>query len=358
MCINRQKLALLQENCEKMVTIEIFVYVCIASIMAFCANVMKKKGLFKKLDLIYFSVLLTLIISQIIITALIFSPILPQTGDSNPSTILICIGAILALGLIYVITCIVESSTETHEYARKFTLSAMFIILGASFCAILIQPSETDMDLYRMPFALALCIGMVYYPPALDQLIGRHQHNHRQILSHKNMSSKISQELQRVKLTLTASANTPISYRKMESRGSFSEQCSHICLRWNEVLIPFYEYVSTYIPHKRTVSAPCIPSEKSKVVIVPCIPHCSVHSQYGCTEPNTFTGDFAHRFSGFLRPSVEQTATTRDTPQVSETQEKTQQVRCFCWGVSLLTELKNPEITSHFQSTRGFCTSQ
>ena len=56
---------------------------------------------------------------------------------------------------------------------------------------------------------------------------------------------------------------TPHSYRKMESRGSFSEQCSHICLRWNEVLIPFYWYVSTYIPHKRTVLAPCIPSEKS-----------------------------------------------------------------------------------------------
>ena len=79
------------------------------------------------------------------------------------------------------------------------------------------------------------------------------------------MSSKISQELQRVKLTLTASANTPMSYRKMESRGSFSEQCSHICLRWNEVLIPFYEYVSTYTSHKLTVSAPCIPFEKSVV---------------------------------------------------------------------------------------------
>ena len=80
------------------------------------------------------------------------------------------------------------------------------------------------------------------------------------------MSSKISQELQRVKLTLTASANTPISYRKMESRGSFSEQCSHICLRWNEVLIPLLiQYVSTYTPHKPTISAPCIPSEKSGV---------------------------------------------------------------------------------------------
>ena len=153
-----------------MVIIEVFVYVCIASMMVFCTNVMRKKGLLKKLDFIYFSILLILIISQIIITALISSPILPQTGDSNPPTILICIGAILALALIYIITRIVESSTETHEYARKFTLSAMFIVLGASFCAILIWPSETDMDLYRMPFALALCLGMKYYPPVLDRL--------------------------------------------------------------------------------------------------------------------------------------------------------------------------------------------
>lgn len=155
-----------------MVIIELFTYVSIISMMVFCANVMKKKGLLKKLDSIYFFLLLTLIISQIIITAIISSPILPQTEDSNPSTILICIGAILALALIYIITRIVESSTETHEYARKFTLSAMFIVLGASFCAILIWPSETNMDLYRMPFALALCIGMVYYPSTLDQLIG------------------------------------------------------------------------------------------------------------------------------------------------------------------------------------------
>ena len=154
-----------------MVIIEIFVYVCIVSMMAFCANVKRKKGLLKKLDFIYFSVLLTLIISQIIITVLIFSPILPQTEDSNPPIILICIGAIFALALIYVITRVVESSTETHEYARKFTLSAMFIMLGVSFCGILIWFPETETDLYRMPFALALCIGMVYYPLALDQLI-------------------------------------------------------------------------------------------------------------------------------------------------------------------------------------------
>ena len=151
-----------------MVIIELFVYLSIISMMVVCVNVMRKKGLFKKLDFLYFCVLLTLIISQII--APIFSPILPQIRDSNPPIILICIGTILALALIYFITRMVESSTETQEYARVSTLWAMFIALGMSCCAILIWLPETKMDLYRMPFALALCIGMKYYPPMLDQL--------------------------------------------------------------------------------------------------------------------------------------------------------------------------------------------
>ena len=153
-----------------MVIIELFVYVSIISMMVVCANVMRKRGLFKKLDFLYFCVLLTLIISQIIITALIFSPILPQIQDSNPPIILVCIGTILVLALIYFITRIAESSTEIQEYARVFALWAMFIALGMSFCAILIWLPETEMDLYRMPFALALCIGMAYYPPALERL--------------------------------------------------------------------------------------------------------------------------------------------------------------------------------------------
>ena len=151
-----------------MVIIELFVYVSIISMMVVCVNVMRKRELFKKSDFLYFCVLLTLIISQII--APIFSPILPQIRDSNPPIILICIGTILALALIYFVTRMVESSTETQEYARVSTLWAMFIALGMSFCAILIWLPETKMDLYRMPFALALCIGMTYYPPVLDRL--------------------------------------------------------------------------------------------------------------------------------------------------------------------------------------------
>ena len=153
-----------------MVIIELFVYVFIVSMMVVCVNVMKKKGLFKKLDFLYFCVLLSLIISQIIIiTALIF--ISPQSLDSIPFITPICLGAILALVLIYFITRITESSTDIQEYARISTTWAMFIVFGASFCAILIWMPDTILDLYRMPFAFALCIGMQYYSPILDQLV-------------------------------------------------------------------------------------------------------------------------------------------------------------------------------------------
>ena len=46
----------------------------------------------------------------------------------------------------------------------------MFLVLGISFCMLLIKFPDTKADLFRMPLALALCIGMEYYPSVLDQL--------------------------------------------------------------------------------------------------------------------------------------------------------------------------------------------
>ena len=152
-----------------MVIIELFVYVFIVSMMVVSVYFMKKRELFKKLDFLYFCVLLSLIISQIIIiTALIF--ISPQSLDSISFITPICIGTILVLALIYFITRITESSTDIQEYALISTTWAMFIAFGASYCAILIWFPKTKIDLYRLPIALALCIGMQYYPPVLDQL--------------------------------------------------------------------------------------------------------------------------------------------------------------------------------------------
>ena len=149
--------------------IELFVYVSIASMMIVCVNVMNKRGIVKKSDFIYFCVLLSLIISQIIITTALIIRGTSQSTDSIPPISLICIGAILALALIYIVTLILESSTEIREYARTSTEWATYIAFIASFCAILLW--GTQIDLYRMPFALALCIGMQYYPSALDRLV-------------------------------------------------------------------------------------------------------------------------------------------------------------------------------------------
>ena len=154
-----------------MVIIELFVYVFIVSMMVVCVNVMKKKGLFKKLDFLYFCVLLSLITTQIFFsTTHLFFSISPQKQDSIPLITPICLGTILALALIYFITRITESSTETQEDARVWIGWAMFLVLMASFCALLVGLPDTIIDLDRMPFALALCIGMIYYPPVLDRL--------------------------------------------------------------------------------------------------------------------------------------------------------------------------------------------
>ena len=153
-----------------MMIIELFVYVFIASMMVVCVNVMDKTGIVKKSDFIFFYVLLSLIISQII-TVLIFNPDIPQLQGDIPSITYVSIGTILVLGLIYIITLIVESSTEIQEYARTSTGWGMFLAFGAGFFGILIWYPDTKMDLYRMPFALALCIGMQYYPSVFDRLV-------------------------------------------------------------------------------------------------------------------------------------------------------------------------------------------
>ena len=147
-----------------MVIIEILVYVCIAIMTLFYVNVMHKAQLTKRIDFISSGLILSLIITQI------FNPISSQTSDFNPPIALICIGAIFALTLIYIITRGAGSSLDTQEYTRAATLTGMFIVFGAILCVILIDLPETQMDLYRMPFALAWCLGMAYYPPALDRL--------------------------------------------------------------------------------------------------------------------------------------------------------------------------------------------
>ena len=149
-----------------MVIIEIFVYVCIAFMMAFCLNVINKARLAKRSDFIYFGVLLSLIITQILIQ------ISQEIRGSIHIITYLCIGMILALALVYLLTRMTVSTPEIHENIRGWIVWTMFLVLGISICMLLIEFPNTKADIFRIPLALALCVGMEYYPLALDRLNG------------------------------------------------------------------------------------------------------------------------------------------------------------------------------------------
>ena len=153
-----------------MLVIEIFIYAFIASMMVVCVNVINKRGIIKKSDYVYSSVLLSLIILQIGITVLFFSPFTLHLSDSLPSISFVCISVILIFALLYIITHILDSSPEIQEYARTSTGIGMFVAFCAGLLGILIWYPETRTDLNRMPIALALCIGMQYYPVVFERL--------------------------------------------------------------------------------------------------------------------------------------------------------------------------------------------
>jgi hypothetical protein len=147
-----------------MVIIEVLVYVCIAALMVFCLNVIYKERLAKRSDFIYFGVILSLIGTQI------FIQISPEIRGSIDTITYICLGTISALAFIYFITRIMVSTAKIHADIRVWIGWTMFLVLGISICALLIKLPDTKADLFRIPFALALCIGMAYYPLALDRL--------------------------------------------------------------------------------------------------------------------------------------------------------------------------------------------
>ncbi len=150
-----------------MIEIELIVYVVIASMMVVCLIVLKNSGIVRKSDYRYFYVLLFLILTQIVITITLISS---QKQDSNPTKTAIYLAAVFALTLIYIITRITVPSLEIQEDARVWIGWTMFLVLAAGFCALSIKLPDTKTDLYRMPLAMALCVGMLYYPPVFDRL--------------------------------------------------------------------------------------------------------------------------------------------------------------------------------------------
>ena len=153
-----------------MVIIEVFVYVCIASMMVVCVNHVKKTGYAETSDSIYFWVMFFLILTQI------FIQILPTVRNFVHIFTQICLGTIVTLALIYVITRMTVPSIDTQRRVRAWTGWAMFFTTEFCVCALLVGFPETKTDLYRMPFPLALCIGMKYYPPMLDRFTSSLSH--------------------------------------------------------------------------------------------------------------------------------------------------------------------------------------
>ena len=147
-----------------MVIIEVLVYVYIASMMVVCVNYVNKAGFAKKSDFIYFWVMLSLVLTQI------FIQISPQVRNSIHILTQLCLGTIVTLTLIYFITRTTVPSINIQKSARVWIGWAMFFTSEFWVCVLLMGLPETKTDLYRMPFPLALCIGMQYYPPVLDRL--------------------------------------------------------------------------------------------------------------------------------------------------------------------------------------------
>lgn len=150
-----------------MMTIELCVYVFIACMIVVCLYFLHKADIVRKSDKIIFCLLLSLIVMQVVI--LILAYIIPQTKDSIPNYTPIYLGTLFALTLIYILTRLTVSSIEIQEDARIWIGWTMFLVLATCFCALLIGLPETRTDLYRIPFAITLCIGIQYYPTVLDR---------------------------------------------------------------------------------------------------------------------------------------------------------------------------------------------
>ena len=132
--------------------------------MVVCVNYVKKSGYAETSDSLYFWVMFSLILTQI------FIQVLPTVRNSVHIFTQICLGTIVTLALIYIITRITVTSIDTQRRVRAWTGWAMFFTTEFCVCALFVGLPETQTDLYRMPLSLALCIGIKYYPPMLDRI--------------------------------------------------------------------------------------------------------------------------------------------------------------------------------------------
>ena len=131
---------------------------------------MKKSGILKKHDVIYFYVLFSLIASQILVSLTIPFLTFARKQESILLITPICLGTIFALVLIYMLTRLTVSAQMIREDASVWIEWILFWVVVSSICAILMGLPQTLNELYRMPIVLALCVGMKYYPSVLDRI--------------------------------------------------------------------------------------------------------------------------------------------------------------------------------------------
>lgn len=149
--------------------VELIIYVFMACMMVVSLNFLHKAEIVRNSDTIYSILLLSLIVIQILIVILLH--IYPQTTDSIPINTPIYLGTLFALSLIYILTILTVSSFEIQEDARAWIGWTMFLVLAVSFFTLLIGLPESLTDLYRLPIALLLCIGMQYYSKVYHRFV-------------------------------------------------------------------------------------------------------------------------------------------------------------------------------------------
>ncbi len=147
------------------VIIEIFVYSCLAGLAVFGFVVAKRAERVERSDVIYFGVILSLLITQLLIQ------MSSEIRGSFHLITYLSLGGIVALSVIYLSTRLTASLTELQEYTRVRVTWAMFLVVGINFFLLLFEDSfGLKQDMLRIPLSLALCLGMAHYPPLFDRL--------------------------------------------------------------------------------------------------------------------------------------------------------------------------------------------
>lgn len=145
-----------------MLIVELLFYFFIVALILYSLRVLKIRHFLRKSDYVYSIIIICLILSQILIQFLpkIRTPIHPITY--------ICIGLLLGLVIIYFLIRKIVS-TQRYYDIQVWIVWTMYLVFGSGSCFLLSKFPDTEMDLYRIPFMLSLCLCMEYCPEAFGR---------------------------------------------------------------------------------------------------------------------------------------------------------------------------------------------